>query len=121
MQLASNPTQMVVDNFLKRWETGDELVRNDFSNQLLAKLPRAADLDKLAGIDRSPTVQLHFIPRVLNNTGDGIVVEVQVAEIRTAGSPAAPISTLQLKLARQNRGWKIQQITARPLSNSSQR
>ncbi len=118
MQLATNPTQLVVDNFLSRWKIGDDLARNDFSSQLLARLPSVSDLDKLAGIDRSPAGQPSFSVQVIQNSGTQLLVQVQVDEIRTPPLPSEPVSTLQLKLARLDMGWKIQQITANSLTGS---
>jgi DNA-directed RNA polymerase specialized sigma24 family protein len=118
MQLASNPTQLVVDNFLSRWKTGDDLARNDFTDQLLANLPSVADLDKLARIDRSPAGEPSFSVQVIQNSGTQLLVQVQVDEIRAPPLPSETISTLNLKLARLNVGWKIQQISANPPTSS---
>jgi DNA-directed RNA polymerase specialized sigma24 family protein len=118
MQLASNPTQLVVDNFLSRWKIGDDLARNDFTDQLLADLPSVSDLDKLARIDRSPAGEPSFSVQVIQNSGTQLLVQVQVDEIRTPPLPSETISTLQLKLARLNAGWKIQQINANPPTSS---
>jgi hypothetical protein len=118
MQLASNPTQLVLDNFLSRWKTGDELARDDFTSHLLADLPSVADLGKLAGIDRSPAGETSFSVQLIQNSGTRLLVQVQVDEIRTPPLPSEPISTLQLKLVRQDLVWKIQQITANPLTGS---
>ena len=118
MQLATNPTQLVVDNFLSRWKTGDDLARNDFTSQLLTQLPSLSDLDKLANIDRGPAGQPSFSVQVLQNSGTQLLVQVQVDEIRRPPLPSEPVSTLQLKLARLDMGWKIQQITANSLTGS---
>ena len=118
MQFASNPTQPSVDNFLSRWKVGDDLARNDFTSQLLNTLPDLSELDKLAGIDRSPAGSPDFSVQILQNTGTQLLVKVQVEEIRPPPLPSKPISTLQLKLVRLNRGWKIQQIRVNPASTS---
>ncbi|HMD89818.1 MAG TPA: hypothetical protein VKF38_11705 [Anaerolineaceae bacterium] len=118
MQLASNPTQPIVDNFLSRWKVGDDLARNDFTSQLLNTLPDLSELDKLAGIDRSPAGGPDFSVQIIQNTGTQLLVKVQVEEIRPPPLPSKSISTLQLKLVRLNRGWKIQQISVNPASTS---
>ena len=118
MQLASNPTQLVVDNFLSRWKAGDDLARDDFTSQLLVDLPDLAVLDRLAGIDRSPAGGPAFSVQVLQNSGTQLLAQVQVDEIRTPPLPSERVSTLQVKLVYLNLGWKIQQISAFPAAAS---
>ncbi|MDR3577919.1 MAG: sigma-70 family RNA polymerase sigma factor [Anaerolineaceae bacterium] len=115
MQIASNPTQLVVDNFLARWKNGDDLARDDFTSQMLIDLPSISELDKLAHIDRGPAGGPSFSVQVTQNSGSQLLVQVLVDEIRTAPLPSEPVSNLQVKLVRLEQGWKIQGIKSDPL------
>ena len=118
LQLADSPVQPVVQDFLSKWTAGSSQVVNHLSGQLRTSLPDLSSLDKLAFIDRSPAGSPSFSARVIDNSGDAVVVELQVDEIRRLPLPSRLVSTVQLQLARSNNNWLIQAIKANPLIDS---
>jgi hypothetical protein len=115
LQLAASPAQIVLDDFLSQWKAGSSQVVNHLSGQLRTSLPDLSSLDKLANIDRSPAGAPSFSAQVVDNSGDAIVVNILVDEIRKLPLPSHLVSTIQLQLIRKDNNWLIQDIKANPL------
>jgi hypothetical protein len=115
LQLAASPAEIVLDDFLSQWKTGSSQVVTHLSGPLRASLPNLSALDKLANIDRSPAGTPSFSAQVIDNSGDAIVVNILVDEIRRLPLPSHLVSTIQLQLVRKDNSWLIQDIKANPL------
>ncbi|HVN55607.1 MAG TPA: hypothetical protein VMT46_14835 [Anaerolineaceae bacterium] len=100
----------VVERFIQRWEQGQNSATELFSTGLLARLPNAAALDRLAGLERNKIPSPGLSWQVIANSGDAARVELVLWDGPPAHATTHALATLQMLLKPtepESSAWQI--------------